>query len=176
MNRIKPGETIPASLPCNFKEKNSLRTVLLRRTWKYCWTRSWTWANSVFMQPRRPTVSLAAWKDRWPAGWGEEKTPGRIHCSLPVLGGALEKEGDQFLYSLIVIGQGFKIKERRFRLDVRENFFAQKMVRHWYSSPKSRDVITTSLKASKARLDGPWAADLVGNNHAYGRGVGTRLS
>ncbi|KFR12709.1 hypothetical protein N306_07707, partial [Opisthocomus hoazin] len=48
---------------------------------------------------------------------------------------------------------GSKLKEGRFRLDIRKKFFTMRMVKHWNRLPREA-VDASSLEGFKARLDG----------------------
>lgn len=50
-------------------------------------------------------------------------------------------------------GNGFKLEEVRFRLDIRKKFFTMRVVTHWNRWP-SEAVDAPSLEAFKSRLDG----------------------
>ena len=72
------------------------------------------------------------------------------------LKGDYKQEGGQLFTrstSDRIRGNGFKLKEGRFRLDVRRKFFTQRVVRPWHRLPGVA-VDAPSLEAFKARLDG----------------------
>ena len=50
-------------------------------------------------------------------------------------------------------GDGFKLEDDRYRLEIRKKFFTVRVVRHWNRLPREA-VNAPSLEAFKARLDG----------------------
>ena len=50
-------------------------------------------------------------------------------------------------------GDGFKLKEGRFRLDIRKKLFTLRVVRHWHRLPREVGD-APSLETFQVRLDG----------------------
>ena len=70
---------------------------------------------------------------------------------------AYEQEGSQLFQRVDnsrTRRNGLKLKEGRFRLDVRERIFTKRVVRCWNSCPERLWMPRPSLEVFKARLDG----------------------
>ncbi|KFM13074.1 hypothetical protein AS27_01064, partial [Aptenodytes forsteri] len=86
----------------------------------------------------------------------KRRLQGDLIAAFQYLKGACKKAGEG-LFTRACNGRrrgnGFKLKEGGFRLDIRKKFFAMKVVRHWNRLP--REVVDApSLEVFKARLDG----------------------
>jgi len=86
----------------------------------------------------------------------KRRLQGDLIAAFQYLKGSYKKDGDK-LFSKACCnstrGDGFKLKEGRFGLDIRKKFFPLRMVKHWNGLP--REVVEVPpLETFKVRLDG----------------------
>ncbi|KAK4819228.1 LOW QUALITY PROTEIN: hypothetical protein QYF61_027058 [Mycteria americana] len=100
---------------------------------------------------------------------------GNLIAALQYLKGAYRKDGDR-LFSKACCDRtrnnGFKLREGRFRLDLRKKFFMMRVVRHWNRLP--REVVDAPfVEKFKGQVgQGSEQPDLVEDVPAHCRGIG----
>ena len=86
---------------------------------------------------------------------GKRRLWGDHIAAFQYLKGAYKQEGE-WLFTRVdsdgTRGNGLKLRQRRFRLDIRRDFFTQRAVTCWNGLPKEV-VDALSLEAFKARLN-----------------------
>jgi len=87
---------------------------------------------------------------------GERRLRGELRAACHYLKGAYKNDGDKLFNRTCynrTKGNGFQVKEGRFRLDIRKKFFTLRVVKHWNRLP--REVVEVpSLETFKAWLHG----------------------
>jgi len=85
----------------------------------------------------------------------KRRLQGDLIVAFQYLKGAYRKDGDKLFSSTCsnrTRGNSFKLKEGRFRLDIRRKFFTMRVVKHWNRLP--REVVDAPpLETFKATLD-----------------------
>jgi len=84
---------------------------------------------------------------------------GDLIAAFQYLKGAYRKDGEGLFTRVCsdrTRGNGCKVKEGRFRLDIRKKFFTMRVVKHWHGLPREA-VAAPSLAVFKARWMELWA-------------------
>ena len=101
----------------------------------------------------------------------KRKLQGDLIATFQYLKGSYKKDGEGLLTQIgndRTRGNGLKLKEDKFRLEIRRKIFTQRVVRHWNRLPREA-VDAPSLEVFKAGW-GLGQPDLVGGIPAYGGG------
>jgi len=84
---------------------------------------------------------------------------GDLLAAFQYLDGVYRKDGENPFSRVCgnrTSSNGFKLREDRFRLDIKQKIFTVRVVKHWNWLP--REVVEVpSLETFKARLDGAWS-------------------
>ena len=83
---------------------------------------------------------------------------GDLIAAFQYLKGAYKKDGDRLLSRACsdrTRGDGFKLKEGRFRLDIRKKFFTVRVVKRWHRL--SREVVDVSRVPIPGNIQGQLA-------------------
>jgi len=78
---------------------------------------------------------------------------GDLRAAFQHLKGPTGRMERDFSQGCVLIGQGCKLKEGRFRLGIRKKFFTMRVMKHWTRLPREA-VDVSSLAVFKARLYG----------------------
>ena len=102
---------------------------------------------------------------------------GDLIAAFQCLQGAYKQEGEQLFMRVDsdrTRGNGFKLRQGRFRLDIRNKFYTQRVVRHWHSCPEK---LWCPIPAGAQGQVGcvPGQPELVGGSPAHGRGWNCNL-
>jgi len=85
-----------------------------------------------------------------------EKRRCDLRAAFQYLKGAYRKDGEGLFTRVCsdrTRGNSSKLKEHRFRLDIRKKFFTMRVVKHWHRLPREA-VDAPPPEVFKARLDG----------------------
>jgi len=86
----------------------------------------------------------------------QRRLRGDLLAAFQYLKGAYRKDGEGLFTRVCsdrTRGNSSKVKEGRFRLDIRKKFFTMRVVKHWHRLPREA-VAALSVEVFKARLDG----------------------
>ena len=85
----------------------------------------------------------------------KRRLQGDLIVAFLYLKGAYKQEGERLFMRMgrdRTRGNGLKLRQKRFRLDIRRKFFTQRVVTYWHRLPKEA-VDAPSLEAFETRLD-----------------------